>query len=256
VAGELYIGGVSLARGYLGLPGLTAEKFVPDPFGTESGMRLYKTGDLARYLPNGNIEYLGRGDHQIKIRGFRIELGEIEAALTQHPAVAQAIVTAEETTRRDKRLVAYVVAQPRYAPSAIELRTFLKDRLPEHMVPAIFVSLDSFPLNPNGKVDRRVLPSPGDTRPELEKAFVGFRTPTEEMLADIWSEVLGVERVGIHDDFFDLGGHSGRSFVARNASGFSNSRNLSSGDAVAWPVRDSYRGRPRRRSRAISAQRR
>lgn len=208
VAGELYIGGVSLARGYLGLPGLTAEKFVPDPFGTESGMRLYKTGDLARYLPNGNIEYLGRGDHQIKIRGFRIELGEIEAALTQHPAVAQAIVTAEETTRRDKRLVAYVVAQPRYAPSAIELRTFLKDRLPEHMVPAIFVSLDSFPLNPNGKVDRRVLPSPGDTRPELEKAFVGFRTPTEEMLADIWSEVLGVERVGIHDDFFDLGGHS------------------------------------------------
>ena len=208
VAGELYIGGVSLARGYLSLPGLTAEKLIPDPFASDAGKRLYKTGDLARYLPDGNIQYLGRADYQVKIRGFRIELGEIEAALAQHPAVAQAVVTVHEGARGEKRLVSYVVAQPRCAPTVIELRTFLKNKLPEHMVPAGFVLLDSFPLTSNGKVDRRALPSPGETRPELDKAFVASRTPTEELLADIWSQVLNVERVGIYDDFFDLGGHS------------------------------------------------
>jgi amino acid adenylation domain-containing protein len=208
VAGELYIGGVSLARGYVNLPGLTAEKFIPDPFSNEPGKRLYKTGDLARYLPDGNIQYLGRGDYQVKIRGFRIELGEIEAALTRHPSVSQAIVTAHEGARGEKRLVSYVVAQPQCSPTAIELRGFLKDQLPEHMVPAVFMMLDRIPLTSNGKVDRRALPSPGDTRPELGKAFVEFRTPTEELLTDIWAQVLGVERVGIYDDFFDLGGHS------------------------------------------------
>ncbi|MBF6570846.1 MAG: amino acid adenylation domain-containing protein [Candidatus Binataceae bacterium] len=208
VAGELYIGGVSLARGYLNRPGLTAEKFIPDPFSSEPGKRLYKTGDLARYLPDGNIQYAGRSDYQVKIRGFRIELGEIEAALAQHPSVAQTIITMDENARGEGRLVAYVVAQPRCAPTAAELRTFLKDHLPEHMVPAVFMPLDSFPLTTNGKIDRRGLPSPGLARPELDKAFVGFTTPTEGLLADIWSRVLGVERVGIHDDFFELGGHS------------------------------------------------
>jgi amino acid adenylation domain-containing protein len=208
VAGDLYIGGVSLARGYLNLPGLTAEKFIPDPFSSEPGKRLYKTGDLARYQPDGTIQYLGRGDYQVKIRGFRIELGEIEAALAQHSSVVQAVVTVHEGARGEKRLVSYVVAQPRCTPTAIELRSFLKDKLPEHMVPAGFVMLDSFPLTSNGKVDRRSLPSPGETRPELDKAFVESRTPTEELLTDIWAQVLGVERVGIYDDFFDLGGHS------------------------------------------------
>jgi amino acid adenylation domain-containing protein len=208
IAGELYIGGVSLARGYLNLPGLTAEKFIPDPFSGEAGRRLYRTGDLARYQTDNNIQYLGRADYQVKIRGFRIELGEIEAALAKHPSIAQAIVTIDESARGERRLVAYVVAQPQSAPTTVELRSFLKDKLPEHMVPAVFVKLDSFPLNTNGKVDRRALPSPGDTRPELDQTFAGFRTPTEELLVDIWAQVLGVERVSIHDDFFELGGHS------------------------------------------------
>ena len=207
-AGELHIGGVSLARGYLNRPHLTAEKFIPNPFAGEPGSRLYKTGDLARYLSDGNIQYLGRRDHQIKIRGFRIELGEIEAALAQHPSVRQTIVTLHESASGDQRLVSYVVAQPACAPSAIELRNFLKEKLPEHMVPAAFVLLDSFPLTPNGKVDRRALPAPGNTESELDEAFVGFRNPTEELLAGIWAQVLGVGRVGIYDNFFDLGGHS------------------------------------------------
>ena len=207
-AGDLYIGGASLARGYLNLPGLTAEKFLPDPFSRESGARLYQTGDRARYLPDGNLQYLGRGDHQVKIRGVRIELGEIETALSRHPSVLQAIVTVHEGSRREGRLVAYVVARPQSDPTAVELRTFLKDQLPEHMVPATFLMLDSFPLTSNGKVNRQALPAPGEDRPELAKAYVGSRTPTEELLADIWSQVLGIERVGIHDDFFDLGGHS------------------------------------------------
>ena len=208
VAGELHIGGVSLARGYLNRPDLTAEKFVPNPFTSEPGTRMYKTGDLARYLPDGNIEYLGRKDYQVKIRGFRIELGEIEGALAQHPSVAQAVVSVDERVSGEKRLVSYVVARPACAPATVELRVFLKEKLPEHMVPAVFVSLDSFPLTPNGKVDRRALPAPGETRPELDKELVESRTPTEEILADIWAQVLGVGRVGIHDNFFDLGGHS------------------------------------------------
>lgn len=208
VPGELHIGGVSLARGYLSRPDLTAEKFIPNPFAGEPGSRLYKTGDLARYLPDGNIEYLGRGDDQVKIRGYRIELGEIEAALAQHPSVRQGMVTIHEAAPGEKRLVSYVVAQPACAPTAIELRSFLREKLPEHMVPAAFVLLDSFPLTPNGKIDRRSLPAPDDTRSELDEAFVGFRTPTEELLADIWAQVLGVGRVGIYDNFFDLGGHS------------------------------------------------
>jgi acyl carrier protein len=203
VHGHLHIGGEGLARGYLNRPELTAEKFIPDPFSAEPGARLYKTGDLARYLPDGNIEFLGRGDHQVKIRGFRIEIGEIEAALGQHPAVRGVVVLAREDAPGEKRLVAYVVTES----TADELRRFLKDKLPDHMVPVGFVLLDTLPLLPNGKIDRRALPAPDRSRPEL-KAFVAPRTPTEELLADIWAQLLDIEPVGVHDDFFDLGGHS------------------------------------------------
>jgi amino acid adenylation domain-containing protein len=204
VAGELHIGGMGLARGYLNRPELTAAKFIPDPFSVEPGARLFKTGDLARYLPDGNIEFLGRGDDQVKIRGVRIELGEIEAALGQHPAVRKVVVLAREDVPGDKRLVAYAIADS----TADELRRFLKDRLPDHLVPTAFVLLEAFPLLSSGKVDRRALPAPERTRPDLDKAFVAPRTPTEELLAGIWARLFDIERVGIHDNFFDLGGHS------------------------------------------------
>jgi len=206
--GNLYIGGVGLARGYIGRPDLTGEMFTPDPFSGEPGARLYRTGDLARYRPDGNIEFLGRGDHQVKIRGFRIELGEIEGTLGQHPAVREAIVQAQEVGPGEKRLVAYVVADGESRPTTTELRGFLKDKLPVHMVPAVFVLLEVFPLTANGKVNRHALPTPDDRRPELDEAFVACRTPTEDLLAEIWAQVLGVERVGVHDNFFQLGGHS------------------------------------------------
>jgi thioesterase domain-containing protein/acyl carrier protein len=204
VQGHLHIGGVGLARGYLNRPELTAEKFIPDPFRVEPGARMYKTGDLARYRPDGNIEFLGRADHQVKIRGFRIELGEIEAVLGQHPAVRKAVVLAREDAPGEKRLVAYVVAES----TADELRRFLKDKLPEYMVPAVFVLLDALPITPNGKIDRRALPAPERTRPELDKAFVAPRDDLELQLAHIWEEVLGVQPVGVRDNFFELGGHS------------------------------------------------
>ncbi|MGA3164142.1 MAG: amino acid adenylation domain-containing protein [Verrucomicrobiota bacterium] len=208
VQGELYIGGAGVARGYLNRPELTAEKFIPDPFSAAPGARMYKTGDLACYRPDGNIEFLGRADHQVKIRGFRIELGEIEAVLGQHPAVREAVVVAREDSPGEKRLVAYVVAEREPLPTTTDLRNFLKEKLPEYMVPAVFVLLDALPLMPNGKIDRRALPSPDRSRPELDKAFVAPRTPTEELLAEIWAQLLDLERVGVHDNFFDLGGHS------------------------------------------------
>ncbi|HEX8117761.1 MAG TPA: amino acid adenylation domain-containing protein, partial [Pyrinomonadaceae bacterium] len=211
VTGELYIGGVQLARGYHARPALTAEKFIPAPLSAEPGARLYRTGDLARFLPGGEIEYLGRIDHQVKIRGFRIELGEIEAALNAHPAVREAIVLAREDAPGEKRLVAYVVLGEGKAPSNSEFRQALKEHLPEYMIPSQFVVLDELPLTPNGKVDRRALPAPDRGRPSLERAFVAPRTPAEGMLASVWAEVLGVEQVGIHDNFFALGGDSIRS---------------------------------------------
>ncbi|KYC40344.1 non-ribosomal peptide synthetase [Scytonema hofmannii PCC 7110] len=208
-SGELYIGGSGLARGYLNRPKLTEEKFIPNPFTSEAGARLYKTGDLARYLPDGNIEFLGRIDHQVKIRGFRIELGEIEATLGTHPALQQTLVMVREDVPGDKGLVAYFVAQPEQVPpSPRELRGFLQDKLPDYMVPAAFVMLDAMPLNPNGKVDRRALPVPDASHFIAANNFVAPRTPTEEVLAAIWMQVLGLERVGIHDNFFELGGHS------------------------------------------------
>ncbi len=208
LAGELYIGGDGLARGYLNARELTEEKFIPNPFSQEQEARLYKTGDLARFLPDGNIEFIGRIDTQVKIRGFRIELGEIEALLSQHPDVRQAVVIAREDTPGDKRLVAYAV--PNQQPDAIAstLKRFLQEKLPNYMVPAVFVILDSLPLTPNGKVDRQAMPAPDRTRPDLEETFVAPRNPIEETLAVIWAELLGLEQIGANDNFFHLGGHS------------------------------------------------
>jgi amino acid adenylation domain-containing protein len=207
VPGELYIGGDGLARGYLNRPELTLEKFIPNPFSDDSSERLYKTGDLARYLIDGNIEYLGRIDNQVKIRGFRIELGEIEAALSQHPVVRETVVIARENSAGDKQLVAYLVPHQEPAPTNSDLRHFLKAQLPDYMMPSAFVVLEALPLTPNGKVDRRALPQP-ELRPELEPTFVAPQTPTEELVASIWEKVLRVSQVGINDNFFELGGHS------------------------------------------------
>ena len=205
---KLYIGGAGLARGYLKRPDLTAEKFIPNPFSPEPGARLYETGDLARYRPDGNIEFLGRIDHQVKLRGFRIELGEIETVLGQHPGVQETVVVAREDNMSDKRLVAYVVPNQEQAPTLSELRQFVEQKLPSYMVPSTFVLLDALPLTPNGKVDRQALPAPDQARPKLDRAFVAPRTPVEEVLVGIWSEVLGFKQIGIHDNFFELGGHS------------------------------------------------
>ncbi|HKV36205.1 MAG TPA: non-ribosomal peptide synthase/polyketide synthase [Pyrinomonadaceae bacterium] len=206
VPGELYIGGDGLARGYLKRPALTAERFVPDPFGQHEGARLYRTGDLARYRDDGRIEYLGRIDQQVKVRGFRIELGEIEAQLERHAQVRQAVVTANEDESGDKRLVAYVVSEETLATS--ELRAFLKEQLPEYMLPSAFVMLAELPLTANGKVDRKRLPAAEFSREEMAIEFVAPRTPTEEAVAGIWATVLKLERVGVLDNFFELGGHS------------------------------------------------
>lgn len=209
VSGELYIGGDGLARGYLNRPELTAERFIPNPFSSEPGARLYKTGDLTRYLPDGSIEYLGRLDHQVKIRGFRIELGEVEAVISEHPAVQTCVVLAREDVPSEKRLVAYLVAaQQGPPPSVSELRGYLKERLPDYMVPSVFVVLEKLPLTPNGKVDRRALPAPDAARPELGAAYVSPRSAVEEVIASIWAEALGIEKVGVADNFFELGGHS------------------------------------------------
>jgi amino acid adenylation domain-containing protein len=208
VPGEIHLGGDGLARGYLNQPALTAEKFIPDLFGSQPGACLYKTGDLARYLPDGNIEFLGRLDQQIKLRGFRIETGEIKIALEQHPAIREAVVLAREDTPEEKRLVAYLVLHPAASLPTDELRHYLAAKLPEYMLPAAFVRLEALPVTPNGKLDRRALPAPAPTRPELDTAFAAPRGPVEEGVAAIWAEVLGLKQVGVHDDFFALGGHS------------------------------------------------
>ncbi|OYE04336.1 non-ribosomal peptide synthetase [Nostoc sp. 'Peltigera membranacea cyanobiont' 232] len=201
--GELHIGGDCLARGYLNHPELTQEKFIPNPF---HNSKLYKTGDLARYLPDGNIEFLGRIDHQVKIRGFRIELGEIEAVVNTHPQVQQAVVIATEDTSGDKRLVAYIVTIDRTV-TPTEIREFIFLKLPEYMVPSSFVILDALPLTPNGKIDIKALPAP-DGKITRVKEYIAPRTQNEEIIANIFAAVLGVQNVSIHDNFFELGGHS------------------------------------------------
>ena len=208
VAGEVHVGGVGLARGYLNRPDLTAEKMVPNPFSDERGARLYKTGDLARYMVDGRLEFLGRVDHQVKIRGYRIELGEIESLLTNNPAIEDAVVMAREDSPGDKRLVAYVVAGEPASVQASELKDLLKQKLPDFMVPAHFVIMDRFPLTANGKVDRRALPPPETGRPEVKSEYVAPNSDSEKIIAAIWQEVLNIEEVGIYDNFFDLGGNS------------------------------------------------
>jgi amino acid adenylation domain-containing protein len=208
VPGELHISGEGLGRGYFNRPELTAEKFVPNPFSGKPGQRLYKTGDLARYLPDGNIEFLGRIDHQVKVRGFRIELGEIETVLTAHPGVRESVAIVREDEPGKKRLVAYVVARNECAPTTSELRGYLKDKLPDYMIPSGFMMLDALPLTPNGKLDSKALPALDQTRPELTEGFVAPRNTAEQTIAQIWAQVLEVDSVGVNDNFFDLGGHS------------------------------------------------
>jgi len=227
-AGEIYVGGLGVARGYLNRPELTAERFVPHPFGAEPGARLYRTGDVACYLPDGNIEFLGRADNQVKVRGFRIELGEIEEVLRQHPLVRDSVVIAREDKTGSKRLVAYVVphapaqaaceeSQGEFARSVVrESRGFLKERLPEYMVPASFVVLEALPLMPSGKVNRLELLEIDEVQHEVEEHRVAPRTELERLLAGIWREVLGLDTLGVDDNFFNLGGDSLRAAALLN----------------------------------------
>ncbi len=205
IPGELYTGGTGVARGYLDRPWLTADRFVPDALGAEPGRRLYRTGDRARWLPDGTLEFMGRLDTQVKVRGFRVEPGEVEAALLAHPQLRDAAVAVREDAPGEKRLVAYAVPAEGAAPSWAELRAHLKTRLPEYMLPSAYVPLEKLPLNANGKVDRRALPAPDAPS---GRDYVAPRTPTEKLLAGVWAEVLKAERVGLHDNFFELGGHS------------------------------------------------
>ncbi|VEA77770.1 non-ribosomal peptide synthetase [Salmonella enterica subsp. arizonae] len=208
VAGELYIGGAGLARGYLWQPELTAERFIPDRYSEEPGMRLYRTGDLARWRRDGTIEYLGRNDHQVKLRGFRIELGEIEACLQAHPAVRECIVMVREDRTGEKRLVAYIVANADLGTSPVAvLRAHASQTLPEFMVPTAIVTLPAFPLTPNGKVDRNAMPEP-DLTSLATREYAAPKGHVEMALAEIWQQLLGVSRVGRTDHFFELGGHS------------------------------------------------
>jgi len=208
VAGELYLSGVGLARGYLNRPDATAEKFLPNPFSKAPGERLSRTGDRARYLSDGNLEFLGRVDRQVKIRGFRAEPREIETVLERRPDVHEALVLARDDDFGAKRLVAYIIPALNQTPKVDHLRDFVKERLPEYLVPSSFVFLESFPLTQNGKIDQHLLPAPAQDPPLSETGFVPPSNPVEETLDKIWAQVLGLEHVGIHDNFFDLGGHS------------------------------------------------
>jgi len=206
--GELYLGGLGIGRGYLRRPEMTAERFIPHRFTSGLGERLYRTGDLVRYLPDGNLDFLSRMDNQIKFKGYRIELGEIERVLEQAPWVQEAVAVVREDDSGDKRLVAYVVGEDEKEEDTARLRKYMSEKLPHYMVPAVFVSLETMPLSPNGKIDRRRLPAPHDTECRVAQNYVAPRTPLESTLVEIWQEVMGVKRVGIRDDFFELGGHS------------------------------------------------
>lgn len=208
IPGEIYLGGDGLAREYLHRPDLTAEKFIRNPLPDTPGARLYKTGDLARYLPNGEVDYLGRIDFQVKIRGFRIELDEIQSVLNRHPHVQESVVVAREESSGEKRVVAYVVPKKPNSPVTSDLRHWVQKKLPDYMVPSAFVLLDSLPLTPNGKVDRRALPAPQASRENFEKDYVSPQNPLELQLVEIWEELLNIRPIGIRDNFFDLGGHS------------------------------------------------
>jgi len=207
VPAEMFIGGDGLARGYFNRPELDAEKFVPHPFANLPAARLYRTGDLGRFLPDGRIECLGRSDNQVKLRGFRIELGEIESVLGQHEAVAQAVASVFDDIAAGRRLVAYVSFRDGAEATPSELRRFARQHLPEYMVPSLFAVLDEIPLTPNGKVNRKALPAPvAHSRAPVER--IAPRTDMERLVAAVWKDVLGIKDVGIHDNFFDVGGHS------------------------------------------------
>jgi amino acid adenylation domain-containing protein len=209
VTGEVYIGGDCVSRGFLNRPGLTAERYLPDPYSPDGGARMYRSGDLGRHTNDGQIELVGRADQQVKVRGYRVELGEVETVLDAHGGVGQSVVVVREDAPGQKRLVGYVVPPPgRTAPTAGELRRYARERLPEYMVPVAFVSLPELPLTPSGKINRRALPAPDAARPDLETVHVAPRTPAEKLLADIWAEVLGLEAVGVNDNFLELGGDS------------------------------------------------
>ena len=215
VLGEIYIGGDGVVRGYLNRPELTAERFIPnpfsfDPFSSDPQARLYRTGDLARYLPDGNLQYYQRLDYQVKVRGFRIELGEIEATMTQHPEVKEAVVVVRPAEGGENILVGYVVPRTPGADAQVipQLRQFLQSKLPEHMLPNVFVGLEILPLTPNGKIDRNALPQPDALRRDLLTHYVAPRTLVEKQIAEIWSQVLKLDPVGINDNFFELGGYS------------------------------------------------
>lgn len=206
--GEMFLGGDEVARGYLFRPELTAEKFIPDPFSGKPGARMYRTGDLARFRPDGEVEFIGRIDNQVKIRGFRIELGEIDSVLARHPAVRELVSIVREDEPGDKRIVSYIVTTDRQPADISQLRAFLRNDIPEYMVPSYFVFLDSLPMTPNNKIDRKALPKPGGEIVSVDRNYEEPKTPVEEMLANIWCDVLGVVRAGRKDNFFELGGHS------------------------------------------------
>jgi amino acid adenylation domain-containing protein len=208
VPGGLFLAGAGVARGYLGRPDLTAERFLPEPFGGAAGARMYRTGDQARWREDGVLEFLGRDDQQVKVRGFRIELGEVEAALAAHPGVRETAAAALADDTGEARLVAYVVEEDEVPPDAPDLRAWLRERLPDYMVPSVFVALDALPRTANGKTDRAALPAPEGGRSGVEAEYAEPRTALEEALAAVWAETLHVERVGVHDNFFELGGHS------------------------------------------------
>jgi len=208
VIGEIHISGIGVARGYLNQPAMTAENFIPNPFASQAGSRLYRTGDLARFSPDGSIEFLGRMDHQIKLRGYRIELGEIESIISKHEVVRDVAVMLREDEPSDKRIVAYLVVENNDERSIGEIRRYIKEKLPEYMVPTSFVVVEALPLTPNGKVDRKSLPRPDQTRGASGDEYVAPRSELEEGVARIWAAVLGVDKVGVNDNFFELGGHS------------------------------------------------
>jgi acyl carrier protein len=206
--GELFIGGDGLAKGYFNLPEMTRDRFLPDPFSGRAGDRMYRTGDLVQQTEEGKLEFLNRVDSQVKIRGFRIELGEIESALTQFPTIGDNVVIVREDTPGDKKLVAYIIKKENQETDLPELRKYLRTKIPDYMVPSAFVFIDQFPLTPNGKIDRKVLPSPQDSAQPEEKEYVAPITDTEIKLAAIWCEILKAKRVGVDENFFEIGGHS------------------------------------------------
>jgi hypothetical protein len=206
--GEICVRSPHLANGYLGDDQLTQERFIVNPFTGITDDRVYRTGEQGRYLPNGEVDFVAREQDRVSIRGFRIELGEIETVLSRHPAVREAIIAAREDSTGDRRLVGYVVTKPDGTATASDLRGYLKEKLPDYMIPSTFIFLPQLPLSANGKVDRGALPAPGNARPGLAETFVAPRTPMEILIAESWKDILGLDRVGLYDNFFDLGGHS------------------------------------------------